>query len=87
MIEDENGNYILAGKKTENSNTQGWIISIDPTGVHNWEKLYGNSGIDAFYSIKQTSDKGFILSGETYNNGLGDILHVKTDPNGSVISE
>ena len=87
MIEDENGSYILAGKKTENSNTQGWIISIGPTGVHNWEKLYGNEGIDAFYSIKQTSDRGFILSGETFNNGLGDILHVKTDPNGNVISQ
>ena len=87
MVEDENGNYILAGKKTENSNTQGWIISIGPTGVHNWEKLYGNESIDAFYSIKQTSDRGFILSGETFNNGLGDILHVKTDPNGNVISQ
>ena len=87
MIEDENGSYILAGKKTENSNTQGWIISIGPTGVHNWEKLYGNESIDAFYSIKQTSDRGFILSGETFNNGLGDILHVKTDPNGNVISQ
>ena len=87
MIEDENGNYILAGKKTENSDTQRWIISIGPNGVHNWEKLYGNAGIDAFYSIKQTSDKGFVLSGETYNNGLGDILHVKTDPNGNVIFE
>ena len=39
MIEDENGNYILAGKKTENSNTQGWIISISPSGVQNWERL------------------------------------------------
>ena len=87
MIEDENGNYILAGKKTENSNTQGWIISISPSGVQNWERLYGDADIDAFYSIEQTSDKGFILSGETYNNGLGDILHVKTDPNGNVLSE
>jgi len=51
------------------------------------ERLYGDADIDAFYSIEQTSDKGFILSGETYNNGLGDILHVKTDPNGNVLSE
>ena len=87
MIESENGDYILAGKKVDGSNTQGWIVSVSQDGNQNWEKLYGGEDIESFYSIEQTSDKGFILSGETYNNGLGDILHVKTDPNGNALSE
>ena len=87
MIQIENGDYILAGKKFNGSDTQGWIVSIEQNGTLNWEKLYGNEDIESFYSIEQTSDKGFILTGETHSNGSSDIFHVKTDPNGNVLSE
>jgi len=87
MIESENGDYILAGKKVDGSNTQGWIVSISQDGNQNWEKLYGGEDIDSFYSIEQTSDKGFTLTGETHSNGTSDIFHVKTDPSGNVLLE
>jgi len=87
MIESENGDYILAGKKVDGSNTQGWIVSISQDGNQNWEKLYGGEDIESFYSIEQTSDKGFTLTGEAHSNGTSDIFHVKTDPNGNVLSE
>ena len=87
MIESENGDYILAGKKVDGSNTQGWIVSISPDGNQNWEKLYGGEDIESFYSIEQTSDKGFTLTGEPHSNGTSNIFHVKTDPNGNVLSE
>ena len=87
MVQTENGDYILAGKKFEGSDAQGWIVSIEQNGTLNWERLYGNEDIESFYSIEQTSDKGFILTGETHSNGSSDIFHVKTDPNGNVLSE
>jgi len=30
-----------------------------------WERTYGDSGVDGAYSMQQTSDSGFILSGYT----------------------
>ena len=87
MIETESGDYILAGKKFEGSDSQGWIVSINQDGNQNWEKLYGGEDIESFYSIEETSDKGFILTGETHSIGSSDIFHVKTDPNGNVLSE
>ena len=86
MIEIESGDYILAGKKIEDSNTQGWIVSVNSEGNQNWEKLYGDDGDEVFYSIQQTSDMGYILTGETNSNGVSDIYHVKTDPDGEVIT-
>jgi len=87
MIEIDAGDYILAGKKIEGSNSQGWIVSIDSDGNQNWERLYGNEDIEAFYSVQQTNDRGFILTGVSHLNGASDILHVKTDPNGNVLSD
>ena len=87
MIETESGDYILAGKKFEGSDSQGWIVSINQDGNQNWEKLYGGEDIESFYSVEQTGDKGFILTGETHSNGSSDIFHIKTDPNGNVLSE
>ena len=86
MIEIESGDYILAGKKIEDSNSQGWIVSVDSEGNQNWERLYGGNDVEVFYSIKQTSDMGYILTGETNSNGVSDIYHVKTDPYGEVIT-
>ena len=86
MIEIESGDYILAGKKIEDSNSQGWIVSLDSEGNQNWERLYGGDDVEVFYSIKQTSDMGYILTGETNLNGVSDIYHVKTDPYGEVIT-
>ena len=86
MIEIESGDYILAGKKIEDSNTQGWIVSVNSEGNQNWEKLYGDDGDEVFYSIQQTSDMGYILTGKTNSNGISNIYHVKTDPYGDVIT-
>ncbi len=86
MIEIESGDYILAGKKIEDSNSQGWIVSVNSEGNQNWERLYGGNDVEVFYSIKQTSDMGYILTGETNSNGVSDIYHVKTDPYGEVIT-
>ncbi len=52
-----------------------------------FEKTYGGSGNDRAYSLKKTSDNGYILTGYTYSYGAGgkDIYVVKTDSVGDTL--
>ncbi len=52
-----------------------------------WEKFYGGSGSDKFWSVQQTSDQGFIAAGATDSHGAGnfDFYLVKTDAAGDII--
>lgn len=53
-----------------------------------WTSIIGGTGLDAFVSVQQTSDGGFIMTGESfsYSGGLSynDIWLVKTDGSGNV---
>ena len=81
MIDD---NYIVAGKKLIGDVVQGWVLCLDSQGNQIWENTYGNEEGAIFQSVKQTTDGGYILTGEGQLNGTTSILHVKTDPNGNI---
>jgi len=83
------GGYIIGGSTNIDSLTTNHclLIKTDEDGALDWSKIlfYGVDGI--IYSISQTSDSGFILTGMTRGiNGHfdWDILVVKTDQNGNV---
>src|ERR1039458_430526 len=40
-----------------------WVLKIDSIGHILWEKCYGGSGWDVPYSIIQTLDDGYIVTG------------------------
>ena len=83
----QDGGYILAGysrgdssgDKTEN--TLGvwdyWLVKTDSQGNIEWEKTIGSDGEDYCHSVRQTTDRGYILGG--YSNG--DISGDKTEDN------
>ncbi|NIX63678.1 hypothetical protein [Gaetbulibacter sp. S0825] len=51
-----------------------WLLKLDANGNILWEKSYGFSGHDHSYSIIQTSDGGFLMTGfldVTASGGLG----------------
>ena len=64
-----------------------WLVKTDKLGNVQWQKAYGGSNWDFGYSVKQTTDSGFILCGLTYSYGAGngDVYIVKTDKNGDTL--
>jgi hypothetical protein len=55
-----------------------WILRLDPLGNLLWQKTYGGSDHDEAYSIKQTSDGGFIFTGRS-NSIDGDVIGGSTE--------
>ena len=80
------GGYILggysyspiSGNKTQDSIGQKdyWIIKTDSAGIMLWDKAYGGTEDDWFYSLQQTADSGFIFGGFSNSNISGDKTQV-----------
>jgi hypothetical protein len=54
------------------SNTDVWVVKLSSLGVIEWQKCLGGSSADDGYSIKQTTDGGYILTSNTFSND-GDV--------------
>jgi hypothetical protein len=75
MEQTTDNGYILAGysnspvsgEKTDSNKGMGdyWIIKIKDTGEIQWQNTYGADGDDQTYVIHQTTDKGYILGGNS----------------------
>ena len=47
------------------------IMKLDGSGILLWTQTIGKSGDDDAYSIKETSDGGYVVCGETNSDGAG----------------
>ena len=83
------GGYIITGSKNSfgNDTTDVYLIKTDGSGVEQWSKTYGGSNDDAGYSVQQTTDGGYIITGSTQDagNGGSDIWLIKTNGNGDTL--
>ena len=69
------GGYIVAGSTTSSDgnvsgkhgtshgNQDYWVIKLDASGSLTWQKCLGGTGNDIAYSVRQTSDSGYIVAG------------------------
>lgn len=94
------GGYIVAGESRSingdvtgnHGNADYWVVKLDSSGNIQWQKSLGGSNRDAANSVKQTSDGGYIVAGEssstdgdvTGNHGNYDYWIVKLDPSGNI---
>jgi len=60
-----------------------WLLKLGAAGNVQWQKTYGAGGREDVFSIRQTSDHGYIVAGVTDSFGAGDqdvwILKLKPD--------
>ncbi|HEX78024.1 MAG TPA: hypothetical protein G4O03_06395, partial [Dehalococcoidia bacterium] len=80
------GGYIVVGETGAYATREAdiWLIKTDSEGNRQWDRIFGGSKRDVAYSVKQTSDGGYIIVGETesYGAGAADVWLIKTDPQG-----
>lgn len=83
------GGYIVAGGTYSygNGNEDMYLVKLNSLGDTLWTKTYGGTNEDEAKSVKQTSDGGYILLGNTKSFGDidGDFYIVKTNSLGDTI--
>ncbi len=87
----KDGGYIIAGR-TDSYGAGGsdvYLIKTDSLGDSLWTKTIGGADYDFGYSVQQTTDGGYIVTGFTYSYGPGrsDVYLIKIKPEESGIEE
>jgi hypothetical protein len=62
-----------------------WLIKTDESGTGVWDKAFGATSRDEGYSVRQTSDGGYVVVGYTIPSFSedADVLLIKTDAEGN----
>jgi hypothetical protein len=80
------GGYILAGYTMSfgSGDADVWLLKVSAEGDSLWSRTFGGPARDLCYKVRQTSDGGFILAGNTDSYGAGstDFWMIKTNEDG-----
>ena len=76
------GGFVLVGSTTSygNGGRDIYLVKIDGSGEEVWSQTFGGTEDDIGFSVRSTSDDGFIICGSTNSYGTGGNVYViKTD--------
>lgn len=84
--------YIIVGSSNSfgNGSDDVYLIKTDASGNLQWQKTFGGSKHDHGMYVQETSDKGYIVAGDSYSMGQGISPHayiVRTDIDGNILWE
>lgn len=83
------GGYILCGSTYSygKGDKDVYLIKTNASGDTLWTKTYGGVDEDEAFSVKQTSDGGYILAGYTNSFGAGssDVYYIRTNATGDTL--
>ena len=82
------GGYIIGGCTSSygNGSYDVYLLKTDGSGNEQWSQTFGGIEDDRGWSIQQTTDGGYIITGVTNfwgANGSSDVYLIKTDGNGN----
>lgn len=87
--ETSDSGFVIAGytNKPGKGGYDVYMIRTDSLGDTLWTRTYGGNDWDVGYSVQQTNDGGYIISGETFSFGSGnsDVYLIRTDANGDTL--
>jgi hypothetical protein len=82
------GGFICVGETESfgSDSTDFYLVRVNPLGDTLWTKTYGGPNDDWGYSVQQTSDGGFVVTGcKNCPSQSSDVYLIKTDENGMVV--
>ncbi len=101
ILQTRDNGFLLAGKTNSSDGdvtsnhgaSDGWLIKTDSIGNLLWEKTYGGTLSDGFYSITLCSNNDILVCGHsassngnlTFNNGAEDLWVMRLDSVGTVL--
>ena len=86
VVHTSDGGYVVTGFTLSygTGDYEVLLVKFDSSGVEQWTKTVGNTSKDYGYSVAQTSDGGYVVTGQSasYGEGNYDVLLIRVDANG-----
>jgi len=89
IMQAKDGGYIITGWTfpTDSGYVDVYLIKTDSYGNILWTRTFGGSDDDAGFSVTQTTDDGYIITGwtESFGSGKSDVYLIKTNAEGDIL--